>query len=1104
MKKLTIKIVMGLLCHFQSKSFTAIRRLALLTLLVTFTTNSFAQQSTRKVISGIVLSKDTQMPLAGATVFPDDLNTAVVADNNGRFHFVTTKATGHFRLSFIGYQTLIVNYEQNESLYTVSLTESPKTLNEVKVSTGFQTLSKERATGSFVQLDSSLLNRRVSTDVLSRLEGVVPGLIFNRNTSASANALDINIRGHSTLFSNDQPLIVVDNFPYDGDINNINPNDVASITILKDAAAASIWGVRSGNGVIVITTKKGKINQPLSLEFNANLTVGQKPNLKYDPNYISSKDFINVEQSLFNLGYYDSALGSGYEVVSPVVQLLADIKAGNLSAEKGNAKRDALKSVDVRDGINKYFYQKSTLQQYNLNLKGGSQKSDYFTSIGFDRSLQNLVGNSNQRFTFNSNFNFYPIKNLQVSAGLFYTKTESKQNNTLSQTVELDNGFKLYPYAQFVAENGDALPVVHNYPLSFAQSASNAKLLDWSYRPLDELKYANNRSGGTDNRMNFGLSYNFLKNFNIQAKYLYEQSHNGFDNYFSQDTYFARNLINQFTQLADDALSYPVPPGGVLQQASLKLISNHVRGQLNYAREWADKHSVTALIGTEWSSAVSESNTQVPAYGYNADTKTFYPNIDFSTYYGLNPFQLITSQIPNTASYEKRTDRFTSYFANVAYTYDSRYTVSASARIDKSNLFGVNTNQKKIPLYSVGASWDLGKESFYSFEWLPQARLRATFGYNGNINKVATAQTTLSQVSGSYYTGVPYNIISSPGNPDLKWEKNQIVNLGLDFGSKNQIVSGSFEAYFKKGEDLYGQQSLSPSNGYTVFYGNTASTKGHGFDLTVTSRNISGNNFKWSTNFLYSYVIDKVTKYGFSQTANTFINNGSGNRGVITPLVGAPVFGIYSLKSGPLTHDSGDPQGYLGGELSTDYAKIITTTAISDLVYSGPARPTSFGSFRNNFSYKSLTLSFNVIYKLGYYFKKSSISYLGLYSNWVGNVDFNKRWQKPGDELTTNVLSMQPPTADPNRETFYLYSDALVENGAHIRLQDINISYDLTKQLWKRSPFSSLSIYGYVNNVGILWRANHSNLDPDVFANGSTTNLPQPRTFSIGLKSNFR
>jgi hypothetical protein len=763
--------------------------------------------------------------------------------------------------------------------------------------------------------------------------------------------------------------------------------------------------------------------------------------------------------------------------------------------------------LDIRNQLGQYFYRTSADQQYNLNFRGGGDKSDYYLSLGYDNNLANLVGNSGDRITVNSNFNFYPLKNLQLSAGMYYTKSTDQNNSTLSDIRKISGKSQVYPYAQIADANGDALPVEHNFSSSFVNTASNARYLDWNYRPLDELSNADNTSGAFDNRINLGLKYNFPVGFSTEFRYIFENTQSDVSDYFNPATYYARNLINQFTQTnTDGTLSYPIPVGGILQQANASLMSQHLRGQLNYSKDWGIQHAVSAILGSEWSSAVNKLADQGTAYGFDKNTGANYTNINYLDFYSLYPRGTGSQQIPNGQSFSETTDHFISYFTNAAYTYANKYTFSVSGRIDKSNLFGVATNQKAVPLYSTGLSWDFSKEDFYHLAWLPIAKFRATFGYNGNINKNATAVTTLKEQSNSYYSGIPFNVIANPGNPDLRWEKDRVINLGIDFSSKNQILSGSVEFYFKQGNNLFGSLSLPPSTGFSTFFGNTASTSGHGADITISSRNIYEANFKWISAFLYSYAFDKVTKYGVQSTLTSYLTQGDGNAGTITPLVGAPLFAIYSFRSGPLTHDSGDPQGYLNGQLSTDYSNIIKNTPVSGLVYNGPSRPTSFGSFRNTFIYKDLSLSFNIIYKLGYEFRKSSIQYGALYTNWLGNKDFSRRWQKPGDEATTSVPSMPLPPVDDNRDFFYTFSQSLVDNGDHVRLQDISLSYEITKSLWKSSPFINLTVYGYINNVAILWRANHDGLDPDVFtlAGGGMTSLPLPRTYSIGLKTNFK
>jgi hypothetical protein len=327
-----------------------------------------------------------------------------------------------------------------------------------------------------------------------------------------------------------------------------------------------------------------------------------------------------------------------------------------------------------------------------------------------------------------------------------------------------------------------------------------------------------------------------------------------------------------------------------------------------------------------------------------------------------------------------------------------------------------------------------------------------------------------------------------------------MINFALDFGTKNNILSGTLEYYLKKGVDIIGDSPLAPSTGFSSFRGNTADITGRGFDLNLTANIINAKNFKWQSNFLLGYVLDKITKYDAQLNVTGYLEVGDGNSGTIYPLTGKPLYAIYSYKWAGLTHDSGDPQGYLNGQVSNDYGAIISGTMTANMQFNGPSRPTTFGSFRNTFTYKRLSASANIIYKLNYYFRRSSINYASLYNAWIGNKDFDRRWQQPGDETKTNVPSMPKLPLDLNRETFYTFSSALVDRGDHIRLQDISLSYDLITPADKRgTTLKRLQVYSYINNVGILWRANKDGLDPDLFGSA----LPLPRTFSLGLKATF-
>lgn len=1074
----------------------------------------------------VVISRKNPSPVAKPATLPKaTVNvTGVVADTSGkplnsatiriagRAGFYYTNEAGKFAftaepgdrvtVSFIGFKPISFTVSTGIPYQKITLYPATATITEVSVvSTGYQNIPKERATGSFALLNNELVNRRTGSDIVSRLEGVVPGLLFNRNTTASSRGIsDISLRGTNTLFSNSQPLIVLDGFPFDGDMSNINPNDIESITILKDAAAASIWGVKSGNGVIVLTSKKGKRNEKLAVELNANITATAKPDLFYSSSYLNSSDYIDIEQHLFKGGFYDGQIGDPLQVTSPVVNILAAQRNGNLSEGDADAQINALRKQDTRSQLDKYFYRRGLLQQYSLNFRGGGDKSDYYFSTGEDHNTATLTGNNNNRITLNANYNFYPLKNLQLSAGINYIQANATANSTAANTTAGGRYVNFtFPYESFADGNGNPLPIVRGLNYEFAKDARQQGYLDWLYRPLDELRNADNTSSSVENRINVAAQYRLIPGLEISLKYQFEKQTGKADNYYSTATFYTRDLINQYAQSnGDGTFTYRIPNEGILQQSDGVLTSHRLRGQISFDREVASGHRVSAIIGSEVSSAITESRNGT-VYGYDKDTRTSAAQIDYATYFNLNP-ESGALQIPTNLGFGKFTDHYISYFGNAGYTWLDRYTFSISGRIDRSNLFGVATNHKSVPLYSTGLAWDISKEPFYHISWLPYLKVRATYGYNANVNKSASAITTLEQQSNAYYSGVPYNIINSPGNPELRWEKVRIANFGIDYSLRNNLLSGSLEYYTKRGIDLFGSSPLPPSAGFTSFFGNTASTSGHGFDFVLNSRNIYREDFKWTSNLLLSYVIDKVTVYDNPASTLVYLSTGSGNNGTITPLAGQPIYGIYSFRSGPLTHDTGDPQGYLDGQLSTVYKSIISKTGISDLYYNGPSRPTTFGSFRNTFTYKSWTLSANIVFKLNYYFRRTStgLSYDQITYGSV-NSDYSKRWQNPGDEAHTTVPSILMPPANTDRYTFYQYSQALVDKGDHIRLQDIRLAYAFKPFSGNNPVFKRLEVFSYLNNVGILWRANKDHLDPDL-ASGA---YPLPRTLSIGFNSRF-
>jgi len=902
----------------------------------------------------------------------------------------------------------------------------------------------------------------------------------------------LSIRGLSTLYANQQPLIVLDNFPYDGDIANINPADIESVTILKDAAAASIWGVRAGNGVIVLTTKKGAFAQKPEVTFSSSVTLGGKPDLWKTPT-MSTSDFIDVEKFLFSKNFYRREENSALKpALSPVVEILIQERNGTLSPSEATARIDALRVKDVRQDLDRYVYQSIVNRQYSVSVRGGGEQLRYSLSSGYDRN-QNAAGADYERITVRSGNTVLLTSKLRLDAALFFTQTVSKAGRPL--TLTLGNGKRLYPYASFQDENGAPAALNRSYRSTFLQSSQDKGYLDWQYRPLEDFAAINNLTRQTDLLLNTGLHYTVSKTLNAEVLYQLERGNGENRNLQNENSYYTRDLINLYTSVnPDGSLVRNIPVGSILDQSHRDLVSHSLRGQVNFLKAWG-LHSVAALGGSEVRSVDTRSQGG-RTYGFNEENLTFEP-VDFVTTFPQANFPAFRRGIPAPTTFSEGTNRFLSYYANASYSFKGKYVLSASARRDASNLFGVAANKRFVPLWSTGLSWNIGKESFYHFDWLPALKLRATYGVSGNLDPTLSAYTITFYDNGNL-NGQPFGVIRNPPNPELRWEQTTLWNVGLDFSSKGNVVNGSVEFYGKKGKDLIGDiavdqttGALSPVQTFT-YRGNIGSMQGKGVDVSLQTQNIRSA-FSWTTDLLFSFNRNKITAYPLKPTyLSTYVNSGY----LVNPVVGKPVYSLFSYSWAGLD-TLGNPQGVLDGKPTTDYGTLLYSAPAESLVYHGPATAPYFGSFRNTFSWKGFSASANITYRFGYYFLRPSLHYSALFQNREMHGDFSKRWQMPGDESRTTVPSLVYP-ADSDRDDFYNGSAALVEIGDHIRLQDIGFSYE-----WKRSnapsPVKNIRASFYLNNMGLLWKANKAGLDPDYNRYG----INETRTYSIGIQATF-
>lgn len=1047
----------------------------------------------QETLSGHVTASEDGRPLAGATLSIKESGEKALTDSTGAFHLLTPLRQFTLNVSFIGFKskTLALQPPITRPL-KITLEKDQQQLSEVVVSTGYQTLPKERVTGSFGQVDQELFNRSTSTDVLSRLEGTTSSLFFDQR---DAEQIKLRIRGLSTLYASADPLIILDNFPYEGDLNNINPNDVESVSVLKDAAAASIWGARAGNGVIVITTQKGRYRQPLRLTLNTNTTVAARPDLFNIPE-MTTTDYIDVQKMLFEKGYYDDEINDtySYSPLGKVVELLAQQREGTITQAEADARIDQLRQYDVRNDFQKYIYRSSLSQQYALGISKGTETMKYQLSAGYDHNQASLKGNRYQRVSLRLNHTLAPVKNLEVQTMIAYTGNKTTTNSPGGYFGLYNAGARqIFPYTQLADDDGRPLAIERSLRHSFTDTTGSGSLLDWNYRPLEELELNDNTSKGRDLRIHTGVTYKLSPALTAELRYQYGSYQQEGRNYHSQETYYARDLINQYTDVSSGTLVRHIPPGGILDQSASGMNDHSVRGQLSLSKQWKGEHELSAIAGTEFRQTRTEGHTS-RLYGYDDNLLTYTPVdyvTEFNTYRDLNSAR----RIPDNVELSSLLNRFISGYANAAYTYKGRYTLSASARKDASNLFGVKANRKGVPLWSSGLAWDLSQEPFYQLDLIPSLKLRLTYGFSGNlpIGQSASPIISYSPASDSR-VGLPFAYITNPPNPSLRWEKVSMLNAGIDFSLKGDRVSGSLEYFAKNVKDLLGAEAMDVTKGFGSVVNNSANMVGKGIDVNLNTQNTDGA-LKWRSTLLFSYVKNRLKKYlsAPSLYAYTYIGAGSS----VLPLEGKMPYMVVSYQWAGLNGETGDPQGYLNGELSQDYYSINNTTLLDDAVFHGSPVPLYFGTFRNNLSWKSLSLSVNVSYKFGYYFRRSSISYYALASRGETHADYALRWQQPGDERSTSVPSFVYPL-NSYRDVFYTNSEATVERGDHVRIKDLQMSWTAPKKDGARW-YRQLQLYAYLDNLNVLlWRANHKGIDPD-FING----LKTPLSLSLGLKMDF-
>ncbi|TJZ63010.1 SusC/RagA family TonB-linked outer membrane protein [Sphingobacterium olei] len=1040
-------------------------------------------------ISGTVISDKTDLPIEYASLRWQASGTESSSDADGDFQVPFFNADSLI-ISAIGYLTKTIYVARAQSDLKITLVADEKAIEVVEISTGYYRLPKERATGSFVHIDNTLLDRNPSPNILQRLEGVASGVQFVNAGGNSSN--DIRVRGLSTIESNAQPLIILDNFPYEGDLNNIDPNDIEDITILKDAAAASIWGAMAGNGVIVINSKQAKLNGRVNINLNANTGFSERPDLTYSMAWLPSDIVMDIEKQRYEEALYNIA---DHVTVPYYVDLLDEQKNGRISLEELRMGEERLRNTDTRLQAMKHLYRSGFNGQYGLNVSGGAGMHNYKLSFGLWDNKSEVIGNDSKRVNFSIVNRFAPTRAIDLGLGFTYV-----HNGNISNGVsynDLTGNYAGYPsispYIQ-LSDDGIAQSIVKDVKYSYARVAENEGLLDWLYRPLEERSLVNNTSYGREYRINADVGVKPLTGLEIRANYQLVQGNSKSNTHYLKDSYYVRNLVNSYTQANG---SFIIPNNGIYREGNPEDRFSHFgRLQVNYAGTYDERHKLNTLAGMEIRHSQAEIFPGMVLYNYHDDYLTGSNQYNFNQSYPTRPTGAPSRFIPGASAIRKKlTNRDLSYYGNMSYDYNSRYIVSGSIRWDASNLFGVKTNDKGVPLWSIGGSWNISNEDFFDLEHiLPYLRLRTTYGRSGNVNKSVTHYPTVRFTTSAL--GQPAATVLSVGNPSLRWEKVYTWNSGLDWKMFGAKLSGSIEYYIKDGNDLIGDQFMDPTTGVDEAYKiNYADIQSKGWDIQVSTQH-AWHNINWKVDVLSSWVKNKIKNYATNEA--TRVSNYYNPS--VPPEIGRSKDVIYSLPWHGLSNE-GLPIIYIDDELSKNYSEFSNVHLKKEmLIDAGVTVPTFYGSVRNTLGWKNFQLSFLVTWKGGNVFRRSSMEPDGE-NRAAYHMDYFDRWRQEGDELITQVPrrinANEMTAADISAAaTYYRVSQQLITKADLIRLQDIGLNYQIDKSFIRGTPIKGVTISGFATNLGLLWKSTKYPIDPD-FRNSIFVPV---RQFNLGIK----
>ena len=1049
-------------------------------LAVCFCTALTVQAQSLTVTGKVVDSEGLEVIGANITI-KGSTGVGAISDLNGSYKLkVNNAAKDVLVFSFIGMKTMEVAVK-GKTVINVTLPSDAKALDEVVV-VGYGTSKRSDLTGSVVSVKSDELMKVPTSDIAQALAGRMAGVQVTQSEGAPGSNISIRVRGGISITQSNEPLYIIDGFPSEDGMASIDPAEVETIDVLKDASSTAIYGARGANGVVVITTKKGgKEGSKMTVSFDS--YVGFKTLVRKLP-VLSTKEYIllDYERSLAFLG--EKGVTSFQNIYGSFLEI--DENYGN------------------RPGIDwqeETLGRTTTTQNYRVNLSGGNKELKYSLSYSYFKDMGAMVFSGNDKHNISFNINHKPNDRIQINARINYDQSKVYGMGTSDGDTRFNKMEHILQYRPTIGIYGDDNDLLLNEDKIIDDESNSVQnpLLSAAQETNDKLVRTFQANGG------FTFHFNKRLSFRNSTGMRYQTTRN--DVFYGELSIIGkRSSINGSIQYAENS-------------------SFQTSNVLNYEYK-AKKHKLTAMLGQEW---VSRSTNFLKASATN------FPNNDI----GLDDMNLGTpGAITSGVNYD---DKLLSFFARVNYNFTDKYLFTATVRADGSSKFSANNKWGIFP--SVSAAWRLGEENFIkNLNLFSDLKLRIGYGMAGN-NRVGS-YTSLEMLSSVAYPSgdnmTPGYVPASIPSEYLQWESNNTLNIGLDMGFLGQRLIITPEFYVNRSTKLLLNSKVPSSSGFTNMMRNIGKTQNAGFDLSISSTNIQNRDFTWNTNFNISHNKNTIkalsgedyfleeAKFGFTQKTHKIEIGRS-----IGQFYGYQTIGLYqvedfdydartktySLKENiPCKGDRSAVRPGMWKFANTDGNDVIDD---KDMTVIGNANPLFYGGLNNTFTYRNFDMSLFFTFSYG----GEVLNATKLTNTQAGKTVYNvldqanssNRWMTINSEGNTvtdpqelaalNAGKSVASIYDMEQGDKYIHSWA-VEDASYLRLSNLTIGYNFPRQWIRKASIQKLRLYATGSNL-LVWTP-YSGFDPEVSTKGNNLTpgvdfgaYPRSRSFVFGVNVTF-